>query len=157
MSVDRSAIVALVLFGLLGLGFAATIEHLRKPLPLPPPTEVPPEFKGPELAPPPRELKAQAPTLYFSVAATGLLVEEIERTVAMPLERAFMELAGIDSVQSRIRQGSCRLTLAFAKGREFHLARAEAANLATGMAAHLPDGASPPRLEARAPHELPVL
>ena len=54
MNVDRPALVALVLFGLLGLGFAVVALGLNRNPAAAPPKKAEPENKGPELAPPPR-------------------------------------------------------------------------------------------------------
>jgi hypothetical protein len=114
MNVDRSALTALVLFGLLGLGFAVVGLGLnREPAFAPEKKEL--EKKEPELLPLPRVVATAARSLYVEAAAPGLSVEEIEKTVAQPLERALSGLDGIHSVDTRIQRGR---NLALIPGRD---------------------------------------
>lgn len=155
MNVDRPAITALVLFGLLGIGFAVIglgMGHNSTA-----PVKKEPELAGPETLPTPRVMEAPSQAIYVTVSAPGLSVEEIETSVASRLEGALVGLDGIASVRTHIENGQCRSILAISSGRDENQVRTDAMNAINGVLALLPEGILPPVIERRAPDALPSL
>src|SRR6185437_10406496 len=54
------------------------------------------------------------PVLQVSVAYPGASPETVASNIATPLERQFMQIAGLELVTSTSRQGNCSMTLQFA-------------------------------------------
>jgi multidrug efflux pump subunit AcrB len=155
MNVDRPALIALVLFALLGLGFATFLGLSREPKATPAKKEQP--NTEPEPLPMPRVVGSASRALHVAVAAPGFSIEENERTVATPLEHAFIGLNGFTSVRTTIQRGQCHLTLTLNGNRDENVARAEAINAIQRVSAQLPPGIAPPVLERRDPDALPAL
>ncbi len=159
MNVDRPALMALLLFGLLGLGFAVVGLHIYRPA-APTDTNAPQKKKdsnGPELLPLPRTVESVSRMLHISVSSPGFAVEGLEQTAAKPLEHFLRGLDGVVSVWTRIYPGQVRLTVALANDRDLQQARAEVINRLNGAQAFLPPSASPPVLESRDPDALPIV
>lgn len=153
MNVDRPALLALVLFGLLGIGFAVTGLSLFRP------AKSSPKKAEPELLPMPRVLGEArlSQSLFVSVAAPGLSVEEVERLVAQPLEHSLMPLKGRVGLRTCIEEGRCRITISLSPDRDLHQARTELLEAIKGAQAHLPESINAPRLDTHHPDALPLI
>lgn len=159
MNVDRPALIALLLFGLLGLAFAVFgLGMLRQP-PFPsdaPKPKVESGLTNPEMLPAPREVAAAVRSVQCSVSAPGLALEEIERQIAVPLELKLQSLDGQASILTRIESGSCSLTINLTQAAVVERTRSEMMLSINELIPQLPQGVLP-RVEQRDRNELPVL
>lgn len=154
MNVDRSALTALVLFGLLGLGFAVVALGLNRE-PKSTPAKKEEQFKGPELLPLPREVSTASRSVFITASAPGMSAEEIEKTVADQLQRVLLGLNGVASIYTRIRPGECRSELSLSPGVNEHLVRAAISERLAANRHLFPEGTLT-HLNARDPDALPV-
>ncbi len=81
----------------------------------------------------------------ISTDAPGLVAEQVEQSVTLPIENTLIGAAGVAHVESRSLQGLSIITVRFARGADpYRVRQLLAENLA--RVGGLPDGVSPPRL-----------
>jgi len=97
------------------------------------------------------------PTISVTAVLPGGSPEVMANTVALPLERAFSQIPGIDEMTSSSTSGNTRITLTFSLDRDIDAA---AQDVQTGIAQavrFLPSDMDPPSLKKVNPADSPVL
>jgi HAE1 family hydrophobic/amphiphilic exporter-1 len=98
------------------------------------------------------------PTIVVSASLPGATPETMAAAVAMPLERQFSTIAGVDAMTSTNAQGSTQITLQFSLSRDLDAA---AQDVQSAIAAALrqlpPDMPSPPSYRKVNPADSPIL
>ena len=97
------------------------------------------------------------PTISVTAVLPGGSPEVMANTVALPLERAFSQIPGIDEMTSSSTNGNTRITLTFSLDRDIDSA---AQDVQTGIAQavrFLPSDMDPPSLRKLNPADAPVL
>lgn len=154
MNVDRSALSALALFGLLGLGFAVVALGLnREPKTMPAKKEEP--TNGPELLPLPRELSTASRSIHVAYYSPFLSIGAVEKAVANYLEPFLQVPDGIVSIYTRVQPGECRCELRLLPGCDEHQLRTKIENQVKECQKFLPEVAQI-QADARTPDALPV-
>ena len=97
------------------------------------------------------------PTISVTAVLPGGSPEVMANTVALPLERAFSQIPGVDEMTSSSTNGNTRITLTFSLDRDIDSA---AQDVQTGIAQavrFLPSDMDPPSLKKLNPADAPVL
>ncbi len=98
------------------------------------------------------------PTIQVSASLPGATPETMASAVAMPLEKQFSTIAGIDSMTSTSTQGSTQITLQFNLSRSLDAAAQDVNSMIAKAARDLPQSMpSPPSYQKVNPADQPVL
>ena len=77
----------------------------------------------------------------INTSVSGLIPEEIERTVTYPVESSMRGLAGVEEVRSITRYGLSQVTVIFKEGIDIYRARQVVSERLQGVVGSLPKGA----------------
>src|SRR2546423_4959856 len=98
------------------------------------------------------------PTILVSASLPGATPDTMASAVAMPLEKQFSTIAGVDSMTSSSSQGSTQVTLQFSLNRSIDAAAQDVQAMIAKAARDLPrDMPSPPSYQKVNPADQPVL
>ena len=98
------------------------------------------------------------PTIQVSANVPGASPETMASAVAIPLEKQFSTIAGIDSMTSANTQGNTRITIVFNLSRDIDAAAQDVQSAIASAARQLPEGMpSPPSFRKVNPADSPVL
>ncbi len=98
------------------------------------------------------------PTIQVSASFPGTSAETMSRTVALPLERAFSSIAGVDTMNSVSSQGTTQITLQFVLERDVDAAAQDVESAIAAAQKNLPTGMpTPPSYKKFNPSETPVI
>jgi hydrophobic/amphiphilic exporter-1 (mainly G- bacteria), HAE1 family len=98
------------------------------------------------------------PTISVSANLPGADPQTMAATVATPLERAFTQIAGVDSMTSSSGMGTTGITLQFALDRDIDAAAQDVQTAISQAARQLPAAMpSPPTLRKQNPTDAPIL
>ncbi len=98
------------------------------------------------------------PTIQVSASLAGASPETMASAVALPLEKAFSTIAGIDSMTSSSSLGSSKVTLQFTLDRNIDAAAQDVQAAITSAQRDLPDDmSSPPTYRKVNPADSPIL
>jgi HAE1 family hydrophobic/amphiphilic exporter-1 len=98
------------------------------------------------------------PTIQVSASLPGATPETMASAVAMPLEKQFSTIAGVDSMTSTSTQGSTQITLQFNLSRSLDAAAQDVQSMIAKAARDLPqDMPSPPSYQKVNPADSPIL
>jgi HAE1 family hydrophobic/amphiphilic exporter-1 len=98
------------------------------------------------------------PTIMVGANLPGANPDTMAAAVAMPLERQFSTIAGLDSMTSSNSQGSTRITLQFSLNRDIDAAAQDVQSaIATALRQLPPDMPSPPSFRKVNPADAPIL
>ena len=98
------------------------------------------------------------PTIVVSAGLPGASPKTMSTAIAMPLEREFSTIAGVDSMTSVSSRGSTTITLQFSLGRNIDAAALDVQTMITKASHDLPrDLPGPPSLRKVNPADQPIL
>ena len=98
------------------------------------------------------------PTIQVSVSLPGATPDTMASAVAMPLEKQFSTIAGLDSMTSSSSQGSTQITLQFNLSRNLDAAAQDVQSMIAKAARDLPQNLpSPPSYQKVNPADQPIL
>jgi hydrophobic/amphiphilic exporter-1 (mainly G- bacteria), HAE1 family len=97
------------------------------------------------------------PTIQVQAALPGASPETMASAVALPLEKQFATIAGLDSVNSTSSQGSTNITLQFALNRDIDAAAQDVQAMIARAARQLPQMPTPPSSNKVNPGDQPVI
>ena len=98
------------------------------------------------------------PTIQVSVSLPGATPDTMASAVAMPLEKQFSTIAGLDSMTSSSSQGSTQITLQFNLTRNLDAAAQDVQSMIAKAARDLPQNLpSPPSYQKVNPADQPIL
>jgi HAE1 family hydrophobic/amphiphilic exporter-1 len=98
------------------------------------------------------------PTILVIAELPGASPETMASAVAIPLERQFSQIAGLDSMNSTNTQGTTRITLQFALDRDIDAAAQDVQAMIGRAARRLPsDMPNPPSYQKVNPADFPIL
>src|SRR5205085_8471521 len=98
------------------------------------------------------------PTIQVSVSLPGASPDTMASAVAMPLEKQFSTIAGLDSMTSTSQQGSTNVTLQFNLNRNIDAAAQDVQAMIAKAARDLPQNMpTPPSYQKVNPADQPVL
>ena len=98
------------------------------------------------------------PTIQVSASLPGATPETMASAVALPLEKQFSTIAGIDSMTSTSYQGSTTITLQFALDRSLDGAALDVQSAISVAQGQLPTGMpTPPSYQKVNPADQPIL
>src|SRR5712692_10491548 len=98
------------------------------------------------------------PTILVSASLPGATPDTMASAVAMPLEKQFSTIAGVDSMTSSSSQGSTQITLQFNLGRNLDAAAQDVQSMIAKAARDLPQNLpSPPSYQKVNPADQPIL
>jgi hydrophobic/amphiphilic exporter-1 (mainly G- bacteria), HAE1 family len=98
------------------------------------------------------------PTILVSASLPGATPETMASAVAMPLEKQFSTIAGVDSMTSSSSQGSTQITLQFNLSRSLDAAAQDVQSMIAKAARDLPQNLpSPPSYQKVNPADAPIL
>jgi hydrophobic/amphiphilic exporter-1 (mainly G- bacteria), HAE1 family len=98
------------------------------------------------------------PTIQVSASLPGATPETMASAVAMPLEKQFSTIAGVDSMTSTSTQGNTQITLQFNLSRSLDAAAQDVQSMIAKAARDLPqDMPSPPSYQKVNPADSPIL
>lgn len=98
------------------------------------------------------------PTIRISAALPGANSETMAASVALPLEKQFSQIDGVDSMLSSSTQGSTTITIVFNLSRDIDAAAQDVNAAISAAAKQLPPGmTSPPSLKKINPAEQPIM
>jgi HAE1 family hydrophobic/amphiphilic exporter-1 len=97
------------------------------------------------------------PTIAVTAQLPGASPEVMGNTVALPLEREFSRIAGVDEMTSSSTSGNTRITLTFSLSRDIDSAAQDVQNAISQAIRRLPAGMDPPTLRKLNPADAPVL
>ena len=98
------------------------------------------------------------PTITVTARLPGASPEVMANTVALPLEREFSRIAGVDEMTSSSTSGNTRITLTFSLQRDIDSAAQDVGTAISQAARRLPgDMPEPPALRKLNPADAPVL
>ncbi|MFA6075531.1 MAG: efflux RND transporter permease subunit [Negativicutes bacterium] len=98
------------------------------------------------------------PTIRISAALPGANSETMAASVALPLEKQFSQIDGVDSMLSSSTQGNTTITIVFSLSRDIDAAAQDVNAAISAAAKQLPPGmTSPPSLKKINPSEQPVM
>src|SRR5205085_12001135 len=99
-----------------------------------------------------------SPTIQVSVSLAGATPDTMASAVAMPLEKQFSTIAGLDSMTSSSSQGSTQITLQFNLSRNLDAAAQDVQSMIAKAARDLPQNLpSPPSYQKVNPADQPIL
>src|SRR5205823_6076270 len=98
------------------------------------------------------------PVITVRVGYPGASPETMANNVATPLERQFMQIAGLELVTSSSTQGNCSMTLQFALSKSIDAAATDVQAAISRATGNLPvDLPSPPTFTKTNPNDQPIL
>lgn len=98
------------------------------------------------------------PTIRISASLPGANSETMAASVALPLEKQFSQIDGVDSMLSSSTQGSTTITIVFDLSRDIDAAAQDVNAAISAAAKQLPPGmTSPPSLKKINPSEQPIM
>src|SRR5712692_5323474 len=98
------------------------------------------------------------PTILVSASLPGATPDTMASAVAMPLEKQFSTIAGVDSMTSSSSQGSTQITLQFNLSRNLDAAAQDVQSMIAKAARDLPQNLpSPPSYQKVNPADAPIL
>ncbi|HTE87601.1 MAG TPA: efflux RND transporter permease subunit [Terriglobales bacterium] len=98
------------------------------------------------------------PTILVSASLPGATPDTMASAVAMPLEKQFSTIAGVDSMTSSSSQGSTQITLQFNLSRSLDAAAQDVQSMIAKAARDLPQNLpSPPSYQKVNPADAPIL
>src|SRR5438046_5017947 len=98
------------------------------------------------------------PTILVSASLPGATPDTMASAVAMPLEKQFSTIAGVDSMTSSSSQGSTQITLQFNLSRSLDAAAQDVESMIAKAARDLPQNMpSPPSYQKVNPQNQPML
>ena len=97
------------------------------------------------------------PTIQVQAGLPGASPETMASAVALPLEKQFATIAGLDSVNSTSTQGNTSITLQFALSRNIDAAAADVQAMIARAARQLPQMPAPPSYNKVNPGDQPVI
>jgi HAE1 family hydrophobic/amphiphilic exporter-1 len=97
------------------------------------------------------------PTIQVQASLPGASPETMASAVALPLEKQFATIAGLDAVNSTSTQGSTNITLQFSLSRDIDAAAADVQAMIARAARQLPQMPSPPSYNKVNPGDQPVI
>jgi HAE1 family hydrophobic/amphiphilic exporter-1 len=98
------------------------------------------------------------PTILVSAALPGASPDTMASAVAMPLEKQFSTIAGVDSMTSTSSQGSTQITLQFTLSRNLDAAAQDVQSMISKAGRDLPqDMPTPPSYQKVNPADQPIL
>lgn len=97
------------------------------------------------------------PLIRVSIQWPGATPEEIDRSIADPVERQMASVDGVDYIESSITEGNYRLLLNFRYGVDVNVAFQDAAAAMGRVTRLLPDDIDPPVIIKADPSQLPIL
>ena len=98
------------------------------------------------------------PTIMVGASLPGANPDTMASAVAMPLERQFSTIAGLDSMTSSNSQGATRITLQFSLNRDIDAAAQDVQSaIASALRQLPPDMPSPPSFRKVNPADAPIL
>jgi len=99
-----------------------------------------------------------APVIMVSASLTGADADTIAKTLASPLERRLGQIPDVRELRSNSREGSTRITIEFAFGRDVDAAARDVQAAINAALPDLPDGMkSPPSFRKFNPSQAPIL
>ena len=102
--------------------------------------------------------KMDFPTIQVKVDFPGTSAQTMSRTIALPLERAFASIAGIESMNSMSSQGTTQITLQFVLDRNIDAAAQDVGSVIAAAQKKLPAGLpNPPTYQKMNPSETPII
>ena len=97
------------------------------------------------------------PTIQVQAGLPGASPETMASAVALPLEKQFATIAGLDSVNSTSTQGNTNITLQFSLSRDIDAAAADVQAMIARAARQLPQMPNPPSYNKVNPGDQPVI
>src|SRR5437588_5566917 len=98
------------------------------------------------------------PTIQVSVSLPGATPDTMASSVAMPLEKQFSTIAGLDSMTSTSSQGTTQITLQFNLSRSLDAAAQDVQSMISAAARDLPQNLpAPPSYQKVNPADSPIL
>ena len=97
------------------------------------------------------------PTIQVQAGLPGASPETMASAVALPLEKQFATIAGLDSMNSTSTQGGTSITLQFALSRDIDAAAADVQAMIARAARQLPQMPNPPSYNKVNPGDQPVI
>src|SRR6186713_2055521 len=98
------------------------------------------------------------PTIQVQAGLPGASPETMASSVALPLEKQFAAIAGLNSINSTSTQGSTNITLQFDLSRNIDAAAQDVQAMIARAARALPPGMpAPPSLQKQNPGDQPVM
>ena len=97
------------------------------------------------------------PTIAVTAALPGASPEVMANTVALPLEREFSRISGVDEMSSSSTTGNTRITLTFSLSRDIDSAAQGVQTAISQAIRRLPGDMDPPTLRKLNPADAPVL
>jgi HAE1 family hydrophobic/amphiphilic exporter-1 len=97
------------------------------------------------------------PTIQVQAGLPGASPETMASAVALPLEKQFATIAGLDAVNSTSTQGSTNITLQFSLSRDIDAAAADVQAMIARAARQLPQMPNPPSYNKVNPGDQPVI
>jgi HAE1 family hydrophobic/amphiphilic exporter-1 len=97
------------------------------------------------------------PTIYIRVTLPGASPEEVESTVARPIEEAVNRVEGIEQLRSIARPGAAFVILNFDLNRDINVAAQDVRDKLQGVLRELPPGTDPPTVNKSDNDSFPVM
>ncbi len=97
------------------------------------------------------------PTIYIRVTLPGASPEEVESTVARPIEEAVNRVEGIEQLRSVARPGAAFVILNFDLNRDINVAAQDVRDKLQGVLRELPPGTDPPTVNKSDNDSFPVM
>ena len=97
------------------------------------------------------------PTISVGASLAGASPETMASSVAMPLEREFSRIAGLETMNSASSQGAVSITLQFSLNRDIDAAAQEVQAAISRTLRQLPQGMQPPSYSKVDPSATPIL
>ena len=97
------------------------------------------------------------PTIYIRASLPGASPEEMESTVARPIEEAVNRVEGIEQLRAVARQGSAFVIMTFSLDRDIDTAAQDVRDRLQGVLRELPPGTDPPSVNKSDSDSFPVL
>ena len=97
------------------------------------------------------------PTIQVQAGLPGASPETMASAVALPLEKQFATIAGLDAVNSTSTQGNTNITLQFSLSRDIDAAAADVQAMIARAARQLPQMPNPPSYNKVNPGDQPVI
>lgn len=97
------------------------------------------------------------PTIYIRTSLPGASPEEMETSVAQPIEEAVNRVEGIEQLRSVTRQGMAFIILTFDLNRDINVAAQDVRDRLQGVLRELPQGMDPPSVNKSDNDSTPVM